>query len=332
MIQLRKTLGLGFASISLVFASGYAPANAQATYPDRPVRLIVPFSPGGGTDIVTRMFGQKFGEVSGQTFIVENKAGGAAGSVGSREIINARPDGYTLGVNTSSGLANAAMDPGGFNPLHDLAPVGRLGSTTMVVAVNTELPVNSVDELVAYAKANPGMSYGSSGVGSIIHYTTAAFANSAGLEMTHVPYRGEQPALNDVVGGVVPMIFASVAATKPFIEAGRLRPLAVTSPKRFPTFPDLPTMTELGYKDVAADVVYGLYTTKESPPEAIEAMAAILNQVRADPAASAQLLEQLNFNIEGSDTPAQFKQYMEQEFARFQKLAEALNLVGTKDK
>ena len=333
-MQVRKAIKLGL--VALAFTLGYGQLSAQTSpsysYPERAVRLIVPFSPGGGTDIVTRMFAQKFGEISGQTFIVENKAGGAAGSVGSREAINAQPDGYTQVVNTASGLANAAMDPGGFNPLHDLAPVGRLGSTTLVVLVNPEVPVKSIAELVTYAKANPGLTYGSSGVGSIIHYTAAAFAKAANVDMVHVPYRGELPAITDVVGGSVPVVFASVAAAKPFIESGKLRALAVTSPKRFPTFPELPTMAELGYADVTTDVFYGLYTTKGTPPEAIAAMSAILNKVRADPVASAQLLDRLNFNIEGSDTPAQFEQYMEQEFARLQKLAQELNLVGTKDK
>lgn len=309
-----------------------ATSAAQESYPARNVRVIVPYSPGGGTDIVTRLFAQKLSERTGKTFFVENKAGGAAGTVGSREIAAARPDGYTLGVNTATGLATAAMDPGGFNPLKDLDPVVRLGSTTMMVVVNPKLPIQNIADLVAYAKANPGLAYGSSGTGGIIHFTTAMFAKSAGLQMTHVPYRGELPALNDVISGVTPVLFASVAAGKPFVTGGQVRALAVTSERRFPTMPQLPTLNELGYKDVVADVFYGLYVTKGSPPAAVDALARHVNALRADPETSARLLEQLSFSTAGSDTPAGFRQYMEKEYARFSALAADLNLVGMKDK
>ena len=150
--------------------------------------------------------------------------------------------------------------------------------------------------------------------------------------MVHVPYRGEQPALNDAIGGVAPVVFASVSASKPFIESGRLRALAVTSPERFPTLPDLPTLRELGYPDVVADVFYGMYITKGTPALIVERLSALLNDARTDEATSQRLLNQLNFNTAGTDTPEEFQQYMEKEYARFQELAAELNLVGNKDK
>jgi len=208
-MPLQRLFSCATLTTIMVAAATLPTALAADAFPERPVRVIVPFSAGGGLDIVTRIFAQTLSEQSGQTFVVENKAGGAAGSVGSRDIISARPDGYTIGVNTVTGLTTAAMDPAGFNPKNDLAPVGRLGSSTLIVMVNPQLPVHSVDELVAYIKANPGVAYGTSGVGSIMHYTTAVFAKSAGVEMTHVPYRGEGPALNDALSGVAPVIFGS---------------------------------------------------------------------------------------------------------------------------
>jgi tripartite-type tricarboxylate transporter receptor subunit TctC len=306
--------------------------HAQEAYPAHQVRVIVPYSPGGGSDIVTRVFAEKLSGRTGKTFLVENRAGGAAGTVGSHEIVVAKPDGYTLGVNTVTGLATAAMDPAGFNPLRDLDPVARLGSTTMMVVVNPKLPIHSIADLVAYAKAHPGLAYGSSGTGGIMHFTTARFARAAGVEMTHVPYRGELPALNDVIAGVTPVVFCSVAIGKPFVASGQVRALAVTSGTRFPTVPQLPTLKELGYTDVVADVFYGLYVTKGTPAAVVDTLVRNVNALRADPQTSSRLLDQLSFSTTGSDTPALFRQDMEKEYARFSALAADLKLLGTKDR
>ena len=321
------------AALAVALAASLVPAtsSAQEVYPARNVRVIVPFSAGGGTDIVARLFAQKLSERTGKVFFVENKAGGSAGTVGSQLVSVATPDGYTLEVNTVSGLTTAAMDPAGFNPLRDLDAVARLGSTTMVVVVNPKLPIQNIADLVAYAKAHPGLAYGSSGVGSIIHFTTARFGKAAGVQMTHVPYRGELPALNDVMSGVTPLMFVSIATGKPFIAAGKVRALAVTSGARFPTEPQLPTLNELGYKDVVADVFYGVYAPKGTPASAVETLVRQINALRADQETSHQLLEQLSFNTAGSDTPAVFQHYMEKEYAGFTQLATDLKLVGTKD-
>lgn len=304
---------------------------AQEAYPARSVRVIVPFSPGGGTDIVARLFAQKLSERTGKVFFVENKAGGSAGTVGSHLVSVSTPDGYTLEVNTVSGLTTAAMDPAGFNPLNDLDAVARLGSTTMVVVVNPKLPIQNIADLAAYAKAHPGMAYGSSGVGSIIHFTTARFAKVAGVEMTHVPYRGELPALNDVMSGVTPLMFVSVATGKPFIASGKVRALAVTSAARFPTMPQLQTLNELGYKDVVAEIFYAAYVPKGTPASVVDTLVRQINALRADPETSHFLLDTLSFNTAGSDTPVQFRQAMEKEYAGFTQLAEDLKLVGKKD-
>lgn len=328
---IRLTWISGFSiAICLLMASAHSPA--QEIYPSRNVRVVVPFSPGGGTDIVTRYFAQRLADRLSTSVYVDNRAGGAAGTVGSREIANAKPDGYTLGVLTATGLATAAMSPVGFNPLKDLDPVVRLGSTTMMVVVNPKLPINNIPELVANAKANPGMPYGSSGTGSIIHFATAMFAKAIGVNMTHVPYRGELPAIMDVVTGTTPVLFVSVAAGKPFVQSDQVRALAVTSETRFPTMPLLPSLHELGYKDVVADVFYGLYVPKGTPAAVAETLARHVNELRKDPETSSRLLGQLSFDTFGSDTPAGFRSYMEKEFIRYTQVTTDLKLVGTKDK
>jgi len=307
-------------------------AGAQDAYPAQSVRVIVPFTAGGGTDIVTRYFAQKLTERLGKSFFVENKAGGAGGSVGSMELARSRPDGNTIGTGTSSGILSAAVEPGGFNPLKDLDPVARLGATTLMLVVNAKLPVTSLAELIAHAKARPGLAYGSSGMGSANHFAGEMLAKGAGVQMTHVPYRGESAAITDVVSGVTPVLFISVAAGKSYVQSGQVRALAVTSEKRFPAVPDVPTTVELGFKELVVDAFYGLYVPKGTPAPVVDVLVRNVNEIRSDPETARRFIEQLSFDTSGSDNPRTFRAYMEKELARYARIAEGAGLIGMKSK
>jgi tripartite-type tricarboxylate transporter receptor subunit TctC len=325
-------LRLGAATAVVGATLGAAPALAQEPYPARNVRVIVPFTAGGGTDLVTRIFAQQLGERLGKSFFVENKAGGGGGSVGSLELARSKPDGYTIGTGTSSGLLNAAVDPAGFNPLKELEPVARFGATTLVLIVNPKLPIRNLAEFVAYAKAKPGVAYGSSGTGSANHFTGEMLAKGAGVELTHVPYRGESAAITDVVGGQIASSFISVALAKPYIQSGQVRALAVTTEHRFPALPDVPTMAESGFRNIVVDAFYGLYVPKGTPPAVVDLLVKHVNEIRANPEISRKLLEQVSFDTSGTDSPRMFRSYMEQELARYSRTAVDAGLVGMKSK
>jgi tripartite-type tricarboxylate transporter receptor subunit TctC len=307
-------------------------AGAQETYPSQSVRVIVPFSAGGGTDIVTRHFAHQLMERLGKPFVVENKAGGAGGTVGGMELARARPDGNTIGTGTSSGVLSAAVDPGGFNPLKDLDPVARMGATTLMLVVNSQLPATTLGELIALAKTKPGLAYGSSGMGSANHFAGEMLARSAGVQMTHVPYRGESAALTDVVSGITPILFVSIAGAKPYVQSGQVRALAVTSEKRFPSVPDVPTTVELGFRDLVVEAFYGLYVPKGTPASIVDVLVRNVNAIRADPETSKRFLEQLSFDMSGSDNPRTFRAYMEKELARYARIADGAGLIGMKSK
>lgn len=308
------------------------PALAQEHYPARNVRVIVPFTAGGGTDIVTRIFAQQLGDRLGKSFFVENKAGGGGGSVGSLEVARSKPDGYTIGTGTSSGLLNAAVDPGGYNPLKELDPIARFGATTLVLVVNPKLPINTLPEFITYAKSKPGLPYGSSGTGSANHFTGEMLAKGAGIELTHVPYRGESAAITDVVAGQIASGFISVALAKPYIQSGQVRALAVTTERRFPALPEVPTMEELGQKNIVVDAFYGLYAPKGTPAAVVDLLVKHVNEIRANPEISKKLLEQISFDTSGTDNPQAFRVYMEKELARYSKIATDAGLVGMKSK
>lgn len=310
----------------LIGVSGTTAAMAEDAYPVREVRIIVPFSAGGGTDLVTRRFAQKLTEKLGKTFYVENRAGGAGGSVGSLELARSKPDGYSIGTGTSSGIQTAAIDPTDYNPLRDLDPVARFGTTTLVLAINPGTGVKTVAELIAYAKTNPGLPYGSSGAGSTNHIAGEKLAKDTGTVLNHIPYRGEGAALTDVISGRVPLIFVSLAAGKPYIQSGTLRALAVTSNHRWSELPDVPTMIEAGFTDFVMDAWYGLYAPKGTPAGVVDVLVKSINEIRADPELSSKLMQQLSFDTSGTDDPKTFHAYMEEELGRYSAIAAAAGL------
>lgn len=237
-------------------------------YPAKPVRLIVPFAPGGGTDIVARVIAQKISEAVGQSVVVDNRAG-AGGTIGAEIAVRSAPDGYTLIMVSGSYGTNAALYKLPYDPVNDIQPVVMIGDTGFVAALHPAVPIKSVRELIAYAKANPGkLNYGSTGTGGITHLATELFDLMAGTKMTHIPYKGTGPALSALLGGQIQIIFGSMPATAPHVKSGKLRGIGVTTATRSSALPDVPPIADTvpGY-----DVVlwYGIWGPKGLPGEAV---------------------------------------------------------------
>ncbi len=272
------------AAVLLTFAS-----IATAAYPDKPITLVVPWAPGGSTDILARALAEQLTQSMGQTVIVENRAG-ASGNIGSNQVARAKPDGYTLLVGSMSTHAmNPALMPMPFKGVDDFTPIALLANVINTLVVNPSVPVKNVKELIAYAKANPGkLAYASAGSGSTNHLSAVLFEKAAGIEMLHVPYKGGAPAVLDTVGNQTQVLFSAGTQTLPHVKAGKLTLLAVTEAKRSDLLPDVPTVAETlpGY---ALGVWYGLFGPAELPKELVDRLNAAANQALAEPAVRARM-------------------------------------------
>jgi len=257
-------------------------ARAQA-YPTRPVHVIVGFAPGGTTDITARLISQWLSERLGQQFVVENRTG-AATNIATEAVVRAPADGYTLLLVTASNAINATLyDKLSFNFIRDIAPVAGVIRYPLVMQVNPSFPAKTVTEFISYVKSNPGkVSYGSGGIGSSIHVASELFKMMAGIDMIHVPYRGGAPAMTDLMGGQVQVVFNPVPESMEFIKAGKLRPLAVTTATRSEVLPDVPTVAETlpGYE---ASAVQGIGAPKDTPAEVVDKLNKEINAGLADP-------------------------------------------------
>ena len=236
-------------------------------YPTKPVRLVVGLAPGGATDIMARTLAPALGEELGQPVVVDNRPG-AAGSIGAATVAKAPPDGYTLFLASSSFTSNTVLQQNGaYDPIQDFEPITNVASGPFLLVVRNSLPVSSVQELIAYAKAHPGkLNYASSGIGSTAHLTGELLKRSAGIEMTHIVYRGAGPALADVLGGQVDLMFASIVSSLHHAKNGKLKALAVTSPKRSSVVPRFPTVAEAGVPDFEMIGYFGLLAPARTPP------------------------------------------------------------------
>jgi tripartite-type tricarboxylate transporter receptor subunit TctC len=307
-----------------VLAAAAGLASAQ-TWPTKPVRVMVGASPGGGTDIIARMLAEKYQAAFGQPFLVENRPG-ASNTIAADLTAKAPPDGQTILVatNTAQSIAPHLLKLG-YDPLKELAPVALIVVVPNVLVVNTDVPAKNVKELVALIKANPDKySYGSSGTGSTQHLAGEAFAHELGLKMTHIPYKGSSQALADLVGGQIQMSFDTTSSSMGHIKSGKVRPLAVMSPKRSRELPDVPTLAELGIPNVAMTTWYGLFTTAGTPKATLDRLAAETAKVLKMPDVQKRL-EGLG-GEPGDMTPAQLAAMNRAEFDRFGKLIRDANI------
>lgn len=294
------------------------------TYPSRPVRIIVGFAAGGPNDILARLTGQWLTERLGQPFVIENRPG-AGSNLATEAVERAAADGYTLLLVGSPNAINATLyDNLNFNFIHDIAPVAGLMRGALVMVVHPSVPARTLAEFIAYAKANPGkLSYGSGGVGGITHITAELFKMMAGLEILHVPYRGVTPALTDLLGGQVQVLFTNPALLLPHITAGRLRALAITSASRQEALPDIPAISEFvpGYE---ASSIFGFGAPRNTPAEIIDKLNKEINAALADAVFKARLAGLDGMVLAGS--PADFGMLLADETAKWGKVIRAANI------
>jgi tripartite-type tricarboxylate transporter receptor subunit TctC len=318
----RKLLHLAAGAAALTSVSRFASAQA---YPTRPVRWIVAVAPGGGNDIFARLMGQWLSERLGQPFIVENRPG-ASNNIGTEAVVKAPPDGYTLLLASSNNASNAALyDNLNFNFIRDIAPVAGVARTTLVMVVNPSVPAKSVPEFVAYAKANPGkVNMASAGAGGIGHLAGELFKMMAGVNLLHVPYRGNGPALTALLGGEVDVLFPSLASSIEYIKTGKLRALAVTSAMRSDAIPDLPSVGEFipGYE---ISTWYGAGAPKGTPAEVIDKLNKEINACLAEPKLKARFAEL--GDVPMPMTPAEFGKLIADET---EKLSKVVKFAGIK--
>lgn len=313
----RNVLRLVGTALCLPCLSLPFPAFAQAAdYPNKPIRLVIPYPPGGGNDTLGRIVAQRLSTALGQQVFVDNKAG-AGGNLGTEQVAHAKPDGYTL---TLGFVANMAMTPHlgklNYDPIKDFAPISMVAQGYQILVVNPSFPAKTVPELVTMAKAKPGtLNFASGGNGSPLHLVAELFKLSAGVDMMHIPYKGSTPAAAAVISGETQMVFGGVVSSLPFVKSGRLRALAVTSPTRIDAAPDVPTMVELGYKGVEASSWYGLFAPAGTPPAIIARLNREMVALGKNPEHREQLDKQGQEAVHS--TPEELAAYVKSEFDKW---------------
>jgi tripartite-type tricarboxylate transporter receptor subunit TctC len=309
--------------IAAALACSAAPSVTAQTYPQRPIRMIVPFVPGGGTDIMARAFGQKFTESQGQSVVIDNRGGGG-GRIGTETVVRAIPDGYTLCMVSTSYATNAAMFKLPFDSGADITPIALVATSGSVLSVNPGVPAKSIKELIDFAKANPGkLNFASTGTGGATHLMTELLMMMAGIRMTHVPYKGTGASLIDVIGGQVQLTISPIPAVRSHLLAGRMRGLGITSPKRSPAVPDIPAIAEVvpGFE---AAVWYGLWGPKGLPKDVVN----LWNAETRKASQQADMKERFAAEgLEGGDAPPEhFREVVTRDIATWNKVVAAAKI------
>lgn len=321
----RKTfLALALALAHSLHVHAQAPGPA-ASYPERPVKLVVPFAPGAGTDAMGRLVAQKLGEVLGGTFVVENKAG-ASGAIGTQYVAQQPADGYTLLLAASPFTTVAASLPtAGYDPLRNFAPVGMIASGPLVWAANASLPANSMRELVTLARQRPGaLNYGSAGAGGVNHLVLELLKSRTGTFITHIPYRGVAPATLDMIAGQVQLVTGTIPALLPFIKDGRVKALAVTSAKRSSALPDVPSMTEAGYPGIDVVNYFAIMAPAGTPAAVVDKLNQAINRLVQMPDVIARFRTDAVEAAPGS--PALLGQFIEADYRAWRNVVSTQNL------
>lgn len=303
---------------TLVAATAFAQASG---YPDRPIKLVVGYSPGGGTDIVARLPANKVGGSLGQAIVVENRPG-ASGMVAAGQVAMAKPDGYTLmmGVVPLNAILPSLFASLPFDPVKDFVPVTLTGSVPHIIVVHPSLPVHSVGELIAYAKANPGIAnFPSAGNGTTPHIAGELFKHMAGVNLVHIPYKSSGQSIPDLIAGRVTVGFDTYPAAAPLVRTGQVRAIAVTSAKRLTEFPNVPTVEESGLPGYRFATWYGIFAPAGTPPETVTRLHAAFNDAMKSPAIRTQLVE-MGFDDTVTRSPEEFSALVKSDLARFAKL------------
>ena len=320
---MKRRYLLAFSALALTAATGGVMAQG---YPNKVVKLQIPFAPGGTTDIIGRVMADPLGKALGQVVIVENKAGGG-GVIGATETARAQPDGYSLGMATvSTTAANPAINPKiPYNPLTDFTPIINIAATPNIIAVHPSFPARNYKEFVAELKKNPGKySFSSSGTGGIAHLQMELYKSLSGTFITHIPYRGSGPALNDTVAGQVLIIFDNLPSTLPFVQQKRLIPIVIAAPTRLAALPDVPTFKEVGLEPVNRMAYYGLVGPKGLPQEVVDKVNAGVKKALEDPAVRKRIEDTGSLIV--ANTPEQFAAQIKAEYDVYKKVVETSRL------
>jgi tripartite-type tricarboxylate transporter receptor subunit TctC len=321
---LRRLAIAASTTLALAAAAPHA-ALAQANWPEQPVHFIVPYPPGGGTDVIARIVQERFQRELGQPIIIDNR-GGAAGSLGTDLAAKSAPDGYTVLFTLSSHTINPAFYPKlPFDTVKDFRPVGMVASLPQILVANLAFPPNNIAELTALAKAKPGvLSFASVGNGSPGQLAGELYKLRTGTQLTHVPYRGGGPAMNDLLGGQVPLLWVSIPAAAQFVKTGKVKALAVSTVKRSAAFPDVPTMQEAGVPDFNVDSWYAMFVPAKTPQPIVEKLNKALNAIVREPQIREKLLQQGAEGVGG--TPEALGKVVDSELPRWAKLVKDANI------